>query len=418
MPALAAITIEDVIARRAIRAVYQPIVELASGRVVAYEALARGPAGTTLEAPLDLLDAARAAGLIAELDWACRVVALQGALDAGLRRPMRLFVNVAADAVGTPPPPADLPLVRRALSELDVVFEITEQAIAAKPAEMLVTVDRLRELGCAIALDDVGADQRSLALMPFIAPEVVKLDLRLVQNRPSVEIAAIANAVTAEAERGDAVIVAEGIETPEHIEVARALGADYGQGWLFGRPSTDIAVTTTSGIRLSPRRRSSAHDTRTPFEIVSAERELRRGDKALLLTISRQLERQAAIQGGATVLLATFQEARHFTLPTARMYQRLAGGAAFVGALACDLDPEPVPGVRGARFGRTDTLAREWNVTVTSPHFAAAFTARDLGDEGGDDMRRRFDFALTYDRDLAVHAARALMRAVAPTAAT
>ena len=72
--------------------------------------------------------------------------------------------------------------------------------------------------------------------MPFVSPEVIKLDLRLVQENPSPAIAAIVHAVNAEAERSGALLLAEGIETLEQLEVARALGARYGQGWLFGRP--------------------------------------------------------------------------------------------------------------------------------------------------------------------------------------
>ncbi len=360
-----------------------------------------------------MFEAAREAGMVTELDWACRAAAARGALDAGMRRPMRLFVNAAADAVQADPPAEVHEVLRRSRREFDIVVEITEQSIAARPADMLRRVDAIRALDVSIALDDVGADASSLALMPFISPEVIKLDLRLVQGHPSVEIAEIANAVVAEAERSRAVIVAEGIEQPEHVEIARALGADYGQGWLYGRPSGELELTPTAGMRIGPHRLLSPNDRRTPFEIVSGERELRRGDKSLLLTISRQLERQAAQQGAATVVLATFQDARHFTTATARRYEEMAARSAFVEALACNLGDEPAPRVRGGRIADGHPLSREWTVTVTSPHFAAAFTARDLGDDGPD-MGRRFDFAVTYDRDLAVQSARALMREIAP----
>ena len=72
--------------------------------------------------------------------------------------------------------------------------------------------------------------------MPFVRPDVIKLDLRLVQANPDVAIAGIVNAVNAERERSGAVILAEGIEHEEHLTTARALGATLGQGWLFGRP--------------------------------------------------------------------------------------------------------------------------------------------------------------------------------------
>ncbi len=72
--------------------------------------------------------------------------------------------------------------------------------------------------------------------MPLLRPDVIKLDLRLVQRQPDAEIAEIVNAVNTQAERTGAIVLAEGIETDEHLATARALGATLGQGWLFGRP--------------------------------------------------------------------------------------------------------------------------------------------------------------------------------------
>src|ERR1700761_6484302 len=84
--------------------------------------------------------------------------------------------------------------------------------------------------------------------MPFLAPDVIKLDRGLTQDLvpPSVG-ARVINAVRAEAERSGATILAEGIETERHLERALAMGAKLGQGWLFGRPGP---------LNLDPRRRS------------------------------------------------------------------------------------------------------------------------------------------------------------------
>jgi DICT domain-containing protein len=88
--------------------------------------------------------------------------------------------------------------------------------------------------------------------------------------------------------------------------------------------------------------------------------------------------------------------------------------AAFVGALAVDLPAEPVAGVRGVALNEGEALRGEWDVVVLAPHFAGAMVARDLGDEDCSDMERRFDFCLTYERDLVVAAARSLMLRIAP----
>ena len=142
--------------------------------------------------------------------------------------------------------------------------------------------------------------------------------------------------------------------------------------------------------------------------------ELRIAPKALLIELSKHLERQAMRLGETCVVAAAFQEARHFTPKSAARYSQLATHAALVGALGVGLSAEPAPGVRGADLDATDALAGEWNVTVIAPHFAAAFVARDLGDSPDDDMARRFDFCLTYDRDLAVEAARGLLARISP----
>ncbi len=78
--------LDQILGDRAVRAVYQPVIELATGRTVGFEALARGPEGSELERPDRLFAAARAAGRLSELDWVCRAAALRGALDARLGR--------------------------------------------------------------------------------------------------------------------------------------------------------------------------------------------------------------------------------------------------------------------------------------------------------------------------------------------
>jgi diguanylate cyclase (GGDEF)-like protein/PAS domain S-box-containing protein len=396
------------------RSVYQPIVDLETGDVVAYEALARGPAGSAVERPDRLFATARETGRLGELDWACSAAALRGALEAPLARPRRLFVNVEPEALGLPCPAHLVDVFDRAGAELDVVLEITERALTARPADLLHLVDAVRERGWGIALDDVGADVRSLALMPIIRPDVIKLDLRLVQEQPTTEIAEIVNAVNAERERTGATVLAEGIETAEHLQLAKALGATLGQGWFFGRPGAlePPAAPPARPVALTAPV-STARDA-SPFAAVTRARgDVRRADKRLLLALSLQLEHQAAALGDCALIVSAFQTDERFTPLTRRRYTLLGADAAFVAALGVGMDAEPAPGVRGAALEAGDVLLGEWSVAVLGPHFAAALVAVDLGDEGPE-MGRRFDFSLTYDRDLVVEAASALMRRVQP----
>src|ERR1700761_9524307 len=288
-----------------IHSVYQPIVRLADRRVIAYEALARGPAGSSLELPETLFATARREGLETTLDWECWRAALRGGLEGGVGPERALFVNVEPSSATSWVPEIGDPLLEEALERFPLVVELTERALHSHATDLIPLAEDLRRRGARIALDDVGSDPRSLALMPFLRPDVIKLDLGLLHNSPSREIAEVVHAVNAEAERTGALILAEGIETEDHLRKALALGASYGQGWLFGRPG-ELSHGRDPLGGIFPLRRHTATmlpTQRSPFEIVSAQRPLRRADKRLLLQLSLSLERQIANQAASSVVI-------------------------------------------------------------------------------------------------------------------
>jgi EAL domain-containing protein (putative c-di-GMP-specific phosphodiesterase class I) len=387
-----------------LRPSFQPIVELDSGRLVAYEALARWP-GIPEADPGSVFSSAAITGRVVELDWACRLASLQTAMDAELSADIALFLNVEAVTLGLPAPAGYQKLVAAAQGRLRVVLELTERALLKNPAELLQLVRWAREHGWGIAMDDVGAEPDSLALLPFVAPEVIKLDLSLIQDTHRRQQAATMLAVAAHAERTGAVLLAEGIETQAHLEQAVALGARYGQGWLLGRPGMLDSTLATAGL---PAATPAEPVVSTPFELVHSSGLLRRGRKRLLLSISRQLEIQATAPGEPAVLLSAFQDAVNFTPATVRRYAAMAADLPFIGAFGSGLTTEPAPGVRGAALAPDDPLLGEWTVVVIGPHYAGALIARDCGDDGPD-MDRRFDFLLTQDRESVLQAGRSLM---------
>ncbi|MEU2350800.1 diguanylate cyclase [Modestobacter sp. NPDC049651] len=408
-------SIASVLDAGAVHSVFQPIVDLESGAVVAYEALARGPEGA-LATPDALFAAARTDGRLGELDALCRSAALRGAVAAELGPPLTVFVNVEPEVLESAPLADLLAIADAAPAGLRVVVEITERALATRPADLLRAVERVRELGWGIALDDVGADSMSLAFMPLLRPDVVKLDLRLVQQRPGPAVAEIMNAVNGYAERTGALVLAEGIEDEGHLTMARALGASLGQGWYFGRPGPGAAPGTTAAAlprRTGPRAPVAGDGVGTsPFACLPPSAELRVAPKALLIELSKHLERQAMRLGETCVVASTFQEARHFTPATTARYRDLVARVGFVCALGEDLSVEPVPGLRGADLDPDDPVRGEWDVVVLSPHFSAALLARDLGDSGPD-RERRYEYALTYDRETVERAGVALVSRVA-----
>ncbi len=400
----AASSLGEVLQEGLLRSVFQPIVDLESGVLFGFEALARGPDGSGLERPDQLFAAARADGRLAELDAACQQAAVSAAHAQGIETPLTLFVNAEPEAMGI----GALPPIGRGVRG---VIELTERTLTSRLVELLPAVQRARAAGWGIALDDVGADTRALALMPILRPDVIKLDLHLVQEQPTPDIAAIAGAVGAQAERTGATIVAEGIETPEQAEYARALGATLGQGFLFAQPSQKPRFRDVTPIPLPISTAALPHPWRTPFEMASASRPVRRGTMPLLASISRELERQAARGHRGSVLISSFPDADSSTAHIDTVYEELASELAFAATLAVGMPPVPGPGLRGVSIQEDDPLQGTWNVLVIGAHFASMLAARKLKKVGGG--LDQFDFVFTYDRDIIVECAQAMTLRIA-----
>ncbi|GAB4057536.1 sensor domain-containing phosphodiesterase [Catellatospora paridis] len=403
---------DAVLDRGQIHAVYQPIVALGSGQTAGYEALARGPDGSAFATPEVLFRHAAQVDRLAELDWACGSASFRGALAAGMPRRVPLFLNVEPATLRTPPPPDVLAVHEAALAQLQVVVELTERSLAADPAALLAAVLALRERSIRIALDDVGADPTSLALMPLLSPDVIKLDRSIVQGRVTPSVSAVVNAVLAEAERTGAAVLAEGIETPHHLAVARSMGATLGQGWLFGHPGALPGTFAPVDLVLAHVDAPSVTGS-TPFEVARKHRPVIRTTKQMLKCLSRHLENKCLQVAETAVLMATFQHVRNFDEHARRRYTHLATRCVFTAVYAQGVPALPADGIRGGPLQPTDPLINEWTVVVLGNHFAGGLFAYDRGGPGEHDDRE-FDFVLTYNRELIIEAAKPLLHRLTP----
>lgn len=398
---------------QSIRSVYQPVIDLDTNTIVGYEALARWPLFPAAD-PDAVFTAAAARGVVREVDWACRLAAIEGALDAGMGQQHTLFLNVEPDGPDEVPGYAET-LVRAATEQLSIVVELTERSLLADPAALLVQIEHARSNGCAIALDDVGTDPAALTLLDFIAPDIIKLDRSLLHRDPTSSQADILAAVRAHAEATGAVLLAEGIETAAHLERARAYGCTLGQGFMFGRPGELPSPVDESPVTPSwtpPDRRPTARRDRptpaTPSELFGDHLSPTIGRKPLILALTRQIEDDAISMPGPSIVLSCFQNADHFGAAVGDRYAAMARTNPFVAALGAGMSAEPAPGVRGTDLSLTDPLTDEWAIAVVGRHHFAALIARDCGDTGDDDDRR-FEFVHTFDRRTVIAAARSLM---------
>jgi hypothetical protein len=248
--------------------------------------------------------------------------------------------------------------------------------------------------------------------MPLVHPDVIKLDLSLIQGSPDIAVARTINGVLAEVERTGAIVLAEGVETPEHADMALAMGATMGQGWRYGRPRPLAEHWPRKRSPSLPLLPAEATSRATPYEVVTKERPPRIATKRLLISLSRHLEFRAADPSEPGVLVACFEEAHRFNRRTRLRYAKVAAAAVMVAALGRDMPTEPAPRVRGTPLDPDDPLANEWVVIVVGAHFAAALVARHPPTDVAEPDESVYEFAITYNRDLVIAAAQSLMQRI------
>jgi EAL domain-containing protein (putative c-di-GMP-specific phosphodiesterase class I) len=401
------IPVDQIVAERLVTAHFQPIVHLDSREVVAFEALARGPAGTVLERPDALFAAAAEAGLAWELDTIARVSAFRAALDAGLHPSTSVFVNADPASVGRPVPGELVSTLAEALSRLRVFLDISERALGSSPAATLVGIERARSTGWGISLDNVGLTADSLALMPFARPDVVKVDVSLLHGTGHPRAPRVLGAVTAHRERTGAVTLAAGIETTDHVRTARALGATYGQGFLFGRPGP-LPSHTRNPVHPLPLIDTlpPVETDDTPFRVASAAGRPAVAPRAVIEALAEDLEQRSALDQDPPVFLACLPAQHLMSGGPLAFLEVIARNASFAAAL-CAEPPRHTPlGAHVQPLDHGDPLRGEWVTIVIDPHRAVLLAAR------GDDEDGSLAFRLTYDRTVVVRAARVLMRRI------
>ena len=406
--------LREIIARGLVRSLYQPIVSFESGDVVAYEALSRGPVGTPLESPAALFAEAGRLDVVPELDWVCREAAIRGALEAGMHPPLKLFINTEPAGLRMPIPARMVPLFEQATRELNVVVEFTERALINDPAALIGASRPAHRAGWGVAIDDVGVETASIALMPFVEPDLIKLDLTMIQQKRRAADMATLAAVLFQAGWCGAHVLAEGIETVEHLDRARHIGATLGQGWMFGRPETLPRPLAQPTRELVTEVRAYAGG-RSAFDVASEVRRPLRAGRAQLDIMCREIEEQALRLPDAPVVVANFQDVSRFRPRIQARFAQLALTSSLVAAIGTGMPIEPAPGVRGAGILGGSAMAEEWTLAIVSPLIAVAISARELR-ERNSQGERQFDFVMSYDRDLVVRIAAPIIEQISAIA--
>jgi diguanylate cyclase (GGDEF)-like protein/PAS domain S-box-containing protein len=228
--------------REAIEIHLQPIVDIRSGRLVSFEALARwnDPRHGSVP-PLQFIEVAEASDLIVELgECVIRNVARQIAAwqRAGLK-PVPVAVNVSAKQLKRSNLPERIVAIAH---EFDIAphqleVELTESVAMQDSEQHVAKLHALRDLGVRVSVDDFGTGYSSLAYLRNLPIDYLKIDRTFVRDmHVDRNDAAIVRAIISMAQSLHLGTVAEGIETREHASQLLALGCSTGQGYFFSKP--------------------------------------------------------------------------------------------------------------------------------------------------------------------------------------
>ena len=250
-PRFAAPSIENLIARRDLSAVFQPIVDFDDGAILGYEGLIRGPAGSPLESPFALFAQAGAEGCVIALERAAARICIEA--FANLACEGKLFLNFSAGALRQLAEARDdtLTLLRHSGIEPErIVIGLTEQSAIPDLGNFLPVLATLRTAGAQFALDDYGTANASMNLWVRLQPDVVKIDRFFIHEIASdpLKFEAV-RAMQHFANASGAKLVAEGIENEADLIVLRDMGIGCGQGYFFGRPNAQPARKVTDDAR-------------------------------------------------------------------------------------------------------------------------------------------------------------------------
>jgi len=242
--------------REELRLLYQPIVELASGRTIGVEALVRWQHPSRgLVSPAAFIPLAEETGIIVPIGrWVLAEACRQGAAWQGAAwptdarpvtseipgiAPLTVSVNLSGQQLHDAALVADVAAALRdsGLPPSSLVLEITESVLMRDTEVTLATLGALKALGVRLAMDDFGTGYSSLSYLQRFPIDILKIDKAFVDGvARSGSDAAVARTIIALGDTPALRTVAEGVETAAQREALGRLGCEFGQGYLFARP--------------------------------------------------------------------------------------------------------------------------------------------------------------------------------------
>jgi EAL domain-containing protein (putative c-di-GMP-specific phosphodiesterase class I) len=234
------LTIEQFLEGGLLVPLFQPIVALGNEAVYGYEGTIRGPVGSSMQSPLQLLATAAAAGLREQLELACCRCQIEEFLRLGL--PGKLFLNLSSGALLRASrherEMLESTLFGSGIHPSQLIVELTENIADSDLNALSSVISESRQMGIGFALDDFGTAQSNLRMWLELRPEIVKIDRYFVNgmhaDKQRLETVKL---ILSYAETFGTLAIAEGIEQQADLDMLKSLGLQFGHGYLLGRPS-------------------------------------------------------------------------------------------------------------------------------------------------------------------------------------
>jgi len=229
----------EILASKAITTVFQPIFNVQAKTILGYEALTRGPENTELYSPDKLFHLAAQYDLISELEILCRDKAITRFAELKLQG--KLFLNISPLVLLSKnhPQGETIKFVQQAgLSCDQIVIELSEKYPVPNDNMLSEALEKYRQFGFDVAIDDLGAGYSGLKLWSQLRPNIVKIDRYFVENCHQDSFKRkFLNAIFDLAQSAQAQVIVEGIETIEEFELLARLGMVYAQGFYLAKPA-------------------------------------------------------------------------------------------------------------------------------------------------------------------------------------
>ena len=250
--------LQRAITREELTLQYQPIVELATSRVVGVEALVRWWRGDEAVSPRAFLTVAEDSGLINQLgEWVLRKACAQGAAWRDESWDVGISVNIGLRQLNAPQFSAQVAaaLAETGLPPSALTIEVSERMLVEDAGLIGDRLAELRDLGVKLAIDDFGTGYASLAHLRQLPADIIKIDPSFVSGLGDDPVLTLLTRTIVQVGRDLGMqVVAEGIEQPRQLAELKEMGCGYGQGFLVARPMAAPGVAalirTGSGLEL------------------------------------------------------------------------------------------------------------------------------------------------------------------------